>query len=188
MTTQNIVNVGLSGITGTGTFVGSTSPTLITPTLGAATATSITFSPTTDGIVGTTTNDNAGSGYVGQFVSSVIASGSAISLTTGTAANVTSISLTAGDWNVFGNVSIAANTAVLSTAIGWISTTSETAPDSSLFSGIDAATSLIQSIFITAPFVRISVASTTTVYLSTFANFASGSVTACGGIYARRAR
>ena len=34
MTTNNIVNVGLSGSTGTGNFVGATSPTLITPALG----------------------------------------------------------------------------------------------------------------------------------------------------------
>lgn len=43
MTTNNTVNTSLSGQTGTGTFVGSTSPVLVTPTLGAATATSINF-------------------------------------------------------------------------------------------------------------------------------------------------
>ncbi len=41
MATNNIVNVGLSGSTGTGNFVGSTSPTLVTPTLGVATATTV---------------------------------------------------------------------------------------------------------------------------------------------------
>lgn len=34
MTTQNVVNTTLSGQTGTGNFVGSTSPTLVTPALG----------------------------------------------------------------------------------------------------------------------------------------------------------
>ncbi len=43
MTTNNSVNTTLSGQTGTVNFVGSTSPTLITPILGAATATSINF-------------------------------------------------------------------------------------------------------------------------------------------------
>ena len=38
MTTNNIVNVGLSGSTGTGNFVGATSPTLITPALGTPAA------------------------------------------------------------------------------------------------------------------------------------------------------
>lgn len=34
MATNNSVNVGLAGSTGTGSFVGSTSPTLVTPVLG----------------------------------------------------------------------------------------------------------------------------------------------------------
>jgi hypothetical protein len=41
MTTNNAVNVGLSGSTGSGNFVGATSPTLVTPTIGVATATSV---------------------------------------------------------------------------------------------------------------------------------------------------
>lgn len=43
MTTNNSVNTTLSGQTGTGTFVGATSPTLVTPNVGVATATSLTF-------------------------------------------------------------------------------------------------------------------------------------------------
>lgn len=41
--TNNAVNTSLSGQTGTGNFVGATSPTLITPAIGVATATSINF-------------------------------------------------------------------------------------------------------------------------------------------------
>ncbi len=40
MATNNSVNVGLSGASGTGSFAGTTSPTFVTPTLGVATATS----------------------------------------------------------------------------------------------------------------------------------------------------
>ncbi len=43
MTTTNQINKTLSGNTGTGSFVGTTSPTLVTPSLDAATATSINF-------------------------------------------------------------------------------------------------------------------------------------------------
>lgn len=43
MATSNILNLGLSGSSGSGSFVGSTSPTLVTPTLGVAAATSINF-------------------------------------------------------------------------------------------------------------------------------------------------
>ena len=51
----------------------------------------------TGGIVGTTTNNNAAAGCVGEYVSSAIEYASRVSLTTSTPANVTSISLTAGD-------------------------------------------------------------------------------------------
>jgi hypothetical protein len=47
MTTINPVGNGLSGTTGTGTFVGNNTPTLVTPVLGAATATSINFGGST---------------------------------------------------------------------------------------------------------------------------------------------
>lgn len=42
MTTNNAVNVGLSGSTGTGSFVGSTSPALTTPNLGTPSAINLT--------------------------------------------------------------------------------------------------------------------------------------------------
>jgi hypothetical protein len=41
--TNNAVNNGLSGATGSGSFVGSISPTLVTPTIGAAIASSVQF-------------------------------------------------------------------------------------------------------------------------------------------------
>ena len=43
MATINAVNTSLSGQSGTGSFAGTTSPTFVTPTLGAALATSINF-------------------------------------------------------------------------------------------------------------------------------------------------
>lgn len=43
MATNNSVNTSLSGQTGTGSFAGSNSPTLVTPILGVASATSINF-------------------------------------------------------------------------------------------------------------------------------------------------
>src|SRR5262249_24736528 len=51
-------------------------------------------------IEGTNTNDDAASGYKGEYVTSDVASGSATSLSTGVAKTVASISLTAGDWEV----------------------------------------------------------------------------------------
>ena len=188
MATNNSVDVGLSGATGTGNFVGANTPTLITPVLGVATATSVAFSPTTGGIVGTAAADSAGAGFVGQVITSNIPNASAITLTTSaTNYNVTSISLTAGDWDVFGNVNIFSTPGLLTTAIGWTSTTSATTPDQSLRSEF-SATPAFTAIAMPTPLLRVNVASTTTVYLSAQAIFTSTAPTVCGTIYARRIR
>lgn len=63
----------------------------------AFTAGKITFSPTTTGIQGTTTNDSAASGVVGEYVQSVV---SGVASSSGAFIDATSISLTAGDWEV----------------------------------------------------------------------------------------
>jgi len=229
MTTNNAVDVGLSGSTGTGNFVGSTSPTIttpkiitqvndtngnaiigITPNSSAVNYIDIANNSTgnapeinsqgsdtniplilntigTGGVAlkGTGTNDNASSGFVGQLVSSVIAFASAVSLSSGSDSNVTSISLTAGDWDVWGNISLTANIA-MSSGFGWISTTSATTPDVSLYVGLSNQNAPFMGFSV--PSQRFSFSTTTTVYLSTQCSFASGTGSACGGIYARRRR
>jgi len=85
----------------------------------------------TAGIVGTTTNNNANAGSVGEVVSSSVAVGSAVSLTTAAGAftgkTITSISLTAGDWNVFGIVGInMAATTNFTASAGGINTVADT--------------------------------------------------------------
>lgn len=184
MATQNAVDTSLSGQTGTSSFVGSTSPTLITPILGAATATSITFSPTTGGIVGTTTNDNAGAGKVGELISSVIASGSPVSFTSTVTKDLTSISLTAGDWDVSGNIYFSATTVLAANV--WISATSATLPDTSL-RALVATTAGASALSVCAPYFRASLSGTTTIYISGDAT-STGTLTGVGGIYARRVR
>lgn len=144
-------------------------------------------------IEGTGTNDSAAAGYVGEFITSNIASGSAGSCTTATARNVTSISLTAGDWDVWGNVTwIPAATTSVSWLRCWISTTSATMPNPDLFSGwANVAAGVVPNVTglgQTAPIVRISVSSTTTVYLSCNQTFGVSTCTSCGTISARRVR
>jgi hypothetical protein len=137
-------------------------------------------------ISGVINASNAASGNVGEVISSVIASGSAISPSNATPTNLTSISLTAGDWDVYANVSSSFSGAG-SFLVVWISTTSATLPDRSLYSEV-IPSSLAEASAIPAPYQRVNVSSTTTTYVSFDVGFTSGAASVCGGIYARRAR
>jgi hypothetical protein len=68
-----------------------------------------TFLPTT--IKGTTTNDSAAAGYVGEYVESVVSAVNSPS--SGAYGDLTSISLTAGDWDVTLNAHVSRNGATV---------------------------------------------------------------------------
>lgn len=176
--------------TGSGSLVFAISPSLTTPNLGVATATSLTFSPTTNGIVGTPTNDNASASYVGEVISSTVTQASP---TTGfiisTPKNITSISLTAGDWDVWGNVGFNFSASGVGIA-GAISSVSNTLPNAEFYSYLNlggGATIGGQS-GIVVPQQRISISATTTYYLVGYATFVSGTCSGYGNIFARRRR
>lgn len=144
-------------------------------------------------IPGTTTNDSATAGNIGEYISSEIGIGSAVSLTTATAKTITSISLTAGDWDVRGSVGIyPANTTSLTKSLGGLSTVTDSIGSAGgtavggLFPAtvFDGNTANYASI---AP-VRYSLGSTTTIYLIGFAAFTVSTCTAFGIISARRVR
>lgn len=142
-------------------------------------------------VQGTNTNDSASSGDVGEFVSSTVAAGSAVSLTTLTTANITSISLTAGDWDVSGQVVFTYSSATPTSIIANINTTSATlgsvepaSPYSSLSLTFSAGTTQFQGL----PTGRLSLSTTTTVYLLAYSGFSGGTSAAYGWITARRAR
>lgn len=144
---------------------------------------------TTNAIAGTATNNNAVAGNIGEYIQSVVASGSAVALSTGTTANVTSISLTAGDWDVTGVVDYAMTGATATNFLHGTSTTSATlggqdsyAQKPFAFAGSNA------TLGDNAPLVRLSLSGTTTVYLVAQAAFSGGSVDAYGTIRARRVR
>lgn len=185
MATINNVGVSLSGQTGTGSFVGSTSPNFVTPNIDSATATTITFSPTTGGITGTTTNNSAAAGIVGQTVTSAV-SATGVVMTSTIPINMTTISLTAGDWDVYGNCTFSSTT--ISSTACWISLSAATQPDPSLYNMIASATALLTNVGMTTPYLRVSIASTTTVHISGVATFATGTCSISGTITARRAR
>lgn len=168
--------VGLTGnetIAGNKTFTGSITPSQ------------------TLGIVGTTTNNDANTGSVGEFVSSTVAQGSATSLVSFTDKTVTSISLTAGDWDISGEVMVlvAATTSVTQVQ-GSTSLTTNLIDESYKFAYYTAAfaAGATSSIGWAIPRRRISLASTTTVYLVARAGFTTSTASAWGRIDARRVR
>lgn len=141
-------------------------------------------------ITGTTTNDNAAAGYVGEYVSATAAVGS-VSLTTSTPTNITSISLTAGDWDVSGDVaySAAGTTSVTLFAQG-ISATSATLGALGTYTQRAFAAQVpgTNGNILSTSMIRISLAATTTIYLVAQSTFTVSTMTAGGIIRARRVR
>ncbi|XLV70301.1 hypothetical protein ACKZDW_04315 (plasmid) [Ralstonia syzygii subsp. celebesensis] len=149
-------------------------------------ATSLITPSSTSGIVGTSTNDNAVSGSWGEYASN---STSGTSLTSSTSANCTSISLTAGDWDVSGTVffSPAGSTTISSINAG-VSTTSGTLPAQSGLASLYATLTTGNGQSMMAPISRVSIASTTTVYMVGQSTFGTSTMTCNGFIRARRVR
>jgi hypothetical protein len=167
----------------------------VTPSPGAFTTLSSTgnFTPSqTNGIVGTTTSNNANAGSVGEFISANVATGSAVSLTTNVAANVTSISLTAGDWDVSAEVVfVPGATTTIALLSGWVTTVSATQPGSPNNGAkfqlvLPFTTGAAQELPVGT--IRMSLASTTTVYLGVLSQFGVSTMGGAGFIRARRVR
>lgn len=133
--------------------------------------------------------------YTKGFVTSTVASGSAVSLTSATGANVTSISLPAGDWDISAQVDFALTGATSTSHQSGISLTSATLPTQAGGSGLgtDAlailpmpTTGLSGTLTQAIAQVRLLISATTTVYLVAQAAFSVGSESAYGTIRARR--
>lgn len=168
-----------NAVTGTGNMVLSTSPTITTPN-----------------IVGTSTNDNAAAGSVGEYVSNEVASGAAIALTTATPVNITSISLTAGDWDVSGIIHYVppASTRIfaINTSVNTVSATPSTTTDRVTTLSVSATGAWVPGnafpITQRVSSCRFSLNAVTTVYLVTNQIFDTSTLTAYGMIWARRIR
>jgi hypothetical protein len=171
------------------------------PSIGSATpaagkfttlqATSTITPSSTAGIVGTATNDNANAGSVGEYVQNT---GSNVAIASATPVNVTSISLTAGDWDVTGLIQTApaGTTTTASAAVG-ISGTSATF--ATIATGLLNFAALNNTGFtaggqvnMAAPITRITLSSTTTIFLVSQIIYGTSTLTISGQIRARRVR
>jgi hypothetical protein len=141
---------------------------------------------------GTTTNNNACAGCIGEFVQSTVVFGSAINLANNTATDVTTILLTPGDWDVWGTLGWGGGgTTTVSYVQGSINTTTAIGniTQSLLVVPFNNATIFVaaQVAFPLSP-LRVSINATTTYHLVTLCNFAVSTCTGFGTILARRAR
>lgn len=144
---------------------------------------------------GTTTNDDAAAGNVGEIISSNVTSGAPVALTTGVDTNLTSITLTPGDWDVNLNCGFTGNAATTVTSlIATISLASATI-DTTLGRGAQVFIAIAGAAVFTlvnpsanVPPVRMSVAVNTTVFAAVRANFAVNSCSVFGLLKARRVR
>lgn len=145
----------------------------------------------TQGIVGTTTNDSAAAGNVGEAVRSAVANVST-NTTTDQYADLTSISLTAGDWDISGSVNFEKNASTWTIVQMGISSTSGNSGtglvEGDNFLGIGFNSFPPLSFPITISSFRVSLSSTTTYYLKVFTSFSAGQPKAYGRISARRIR
>lgn len=147
-------------------------------------------------LLGTATNDDAAAGRVGEYVQSVIASGSAVSLVTTVDKNLTSISLTAGDWDVDAVFNF---TGGATTTVNWLLATlslTTNTRDNTLgrrtgrnYNASTIFNNIVDGIVTeTVPPLRLSLSGTTTVYAVAQASFATSTCTVFGILRARRVR
>jgi hypothetical protein len=141
--------------------------------------------------IGTNTNDNAPTGYVGEYLSSAIASASAVTLTNNQYNDVTSLALTAGDWDVSAMVMFTGTitgtnfTAGIGTSSGNASTGLVAGDNSISTASISTAAS---DSGLSVPTWRTSLSASKTYYLKAFGLFSIGTLKAYGRISARRVR
>ena len=154
-------------------------------------------------IRGTTTNDNAPAGFIGELIVQTIPIGSSVALTNGAASTIATISLTAGDWDVYGVVDITTGATT-----NWTSYIIEISPTNNSIAigqpggsgfGPEPYTQIVSpttagtvtgalSFNTPTPIVRVSIAATTSAFLVIQASFTVSTMTAFGTIRARRVR
>ncbi len=142
-------------------------------------------------VMGTTTNNNAQAGDVGEVIRSFIPLASAVPVIDSTAKDITSIVLTPGDWDVSALGALAGTLTGTESRI-YINTTANTFPASTVWADQTASTpavpTAITNVVLSIPAFRVSIAVTTTYYFGAYSAFTVGTATAYGRISARRMR
>lgn len=178
MATNDSVNSPLSGTTGTGNFVGSNSPTIVTPNI------------TTPSITGITSGSNPGAGIIGQLLSSPTAV--LVAQTSNNPTQIQTLILTAGAWLVWGNYyTIVGGSTITQSIITacCTSTASIPVPSSAQTSGIFSISSPSSAgvpAYCQTGTSLWNVSGSTTVYLNATTAYTVSTLVGNGAIYALR--
>jgi len=151
------------------------------------------------GVIGSSTNDSATAGNIGELKTTQVAAASAVAGAATTAsANVTSVSLTAGDWIVQGTCSMVWTGITATVQRCGLGTTTDVQASQAGGSGIGTdplsvriatfGTTLTGTTSLSTPVTRVSLAATTTIYLVAGMTYSAGSFTQYGSIRAWRIR
>jgi hypothetical protein len=147
------------------------------------------------GMVGTSTNDNATAGNVGEEITGIQSTYTNFT-TTATYQNITSVSLTAGDWDISAEGTLSVNSSTLTATANAIyvvatataASTGSTEGKNIVYIAQSAPTGSANKISISVPPHRVSIASTTSYYLNAQATFTAGNPQFVGSLRARRIR
>lgn len=140
----------------------------------------------TAGIVGTTTNNNANAGSVGEVVSGA---GTPTNMTSGSFTTLVTFSLTPGDWDVQGWGDLTCSGNVITNADVGISPTPATQAPAGDYSQINfPGTSTLAAFVAPTPLVRLQPTTTTTYYGTGLVTCAAGTLTGQVNYFARRMR
>lgn len=147
----------------------------------------LSWSDTTHGILGTTTNNNAAAGYVGETYIVEVDFAHRVSLTSTVTANIANLTVPSGDFDIWGYVQFGMS-AGASSVNGGISSTSAVLPDSAFISNsnLNGSTTLLYwGGNVIMPYTPLN--APTTIYLTANATF-TGLAAAWGYLIARRRR
>lgn len=172
-------------------YTNATPGTLGTPALTVGPGGNISLLGVT-ALKGTTTNDNAAAGNVGEFLNATVGSGGAVSLTAGVLLSVTSLSLTPGDWDVQGAAVFTQTSGTTATdfIVGISNSTGgwDGGETSYARTGFLTSNATILTATLPAASRRISISTTTSIHLLVRGTFSGGTLTVFGNINARRVR
>lgn len=145
--------------------------------------------PATKAIVGTTTNDSAAAGYVGEYVSASSGSGAIGSSITWS--SIASLSLTAGDWDTSLTAVFLRSGATWTEIYAQITSVANSGAGGTMGSNYVAFTpppSTADYLPLAIPSYRVSISSTTTYYFNAYVSYIGGPPLVGYRISARRVR